>query len=86
MQENPKNHKNTSYSPCTQKSTPHNVSAHGMTWEDPYHWMKQTDDPDFIKYVHQENSYADAFMANTKHLQRTLYSEMIGMYLSYIYV
>lgn len=40
--------------------------------------MKQTDDPDFINYLHQENSYADAFMADTKNLQHTFYSEMIA--------
>lgn len=30
--------------------------------EDPYHWMRLRDDPDFVNYLHQENSHADAFI------------------------
>ncbi|KAK3222775.1 hypothetical protein Dsin_009800 [Dipteronia sinensis] len=62
--------------PQVPKKLPFTVSAHGFTWQDPYHWMKHTDDPDFINYLHRENSYAHAFMADTHNLQRTLFSEM----------
>ncbi|XP_050223257.1 uncharacterized protein LOC126673230 [Mercurialis annua] len=62
--------------PPLPKKIPLTLSAHGTTWQDPYHWMKNTNDPDFINYLHQENSYAQAFMADTQHLQQTLVTEM----------
>lgn len=38
--------------------------------------MCNTNDPDFLNYLNQENSYAQAFMADTGSLQRTLVAEM----------
>ncbi|KAK1361973.1 Prolyl endopeptidase [Heracleum sosnowskyi] len=38
--------------------------------------MKKKNDPDFIKYLDEENSYADTFMDDTKNLQHVFYSEM----------
>uniref|UniRef100_A0A2N9EVB2 Prolyl endopeptidase n=1 Tax=Fagus sylvatica TaxID=28930 RepID=A0A2N9EVB2_FAGSY len=63
-------------SPPLPKKVPFTVLAHGKTWQDPYHWMSNTNDPDLSDYLTQENSYAEAFMADTHHLQRTLFSEM----------
>lgn len=63
-------------SPPLPKKDPFTVLAHGKTWQDPYHWMSNTNDPDLSDYLTQENSYAEAFMADTHHLQRTLFSEM----------
>ncbi|KAL8157387.1 hypothetical protein AgCh_002182 [Apium graveolens] len=72
-----KTHQNVHQTPPpVAKKVSFEVSAHGVTWKDSYHWMKQTDDPDFIKYLHQENSYADGFMDDTKTLQQSFYSEM----------
>ncbi|XP_059655634.1 uncharacterized protein LOC132302731 [Cornus florida] len=65
-----------SETPPVPTKVPFTVSAHGMTWQDPYHWMSNTNDPDFIDYLNQENSYAHAFMADTRKLQQTLFSEM----------
>ncbi|KAM7487538.1 hypothetical protein LguiB_025022 [Lonicera macranthoides] len=62
--------------PPLPKKVPFTVTAHGRAWQDLYHWMSKTDDPDFINYLHHENSYADAFMADTHNLRRTLYDEM----------
>ncbi|XP_060669574.1 uncharacterized protein LOC107429092 [Ziziphus jujuba] len=64
--------------PPVPKKVPFNVSVHGRTWQDPYHWMSNTKDPDFSEYLNRENSYAEAFMADTHKLQRTLISEMTG--------
>jgi hypothetical protein len=38
--------------------------------------MRNAKDPDFVDYLNQENSYAQAFMADTLNLQRTLLEEM----------
>ncbi|MBA0805636.1 hypothetical protein Gohar_005131 [Gossypium harknessii] len=58
------------------KRVPFTLSLHGHSWQDPYHWMRNTNDPDFLNYLNQENSYAQAFMADTGSLQRTLVAEM----------
>ena len=65
-----------SQSPPVPKKRPFNISAHTRTWQDPYHWMRNAKDPDFVDYLNQENSYAQAFMADTQNLQRTLLEEM----------
>lgn len=62
--------------PPVPKKVPFAVSAHRKTWQDPYRWMSNTDDPDLADHLNKENSYAEAFMANTQNLQRTLFSEM----------
>ncbi|KAI4357962.1 hypothetical protein L6164_001874 [Bauhinia variegata] len=63
-------------SPPVPKKVPFTVSVHGNTLQDPYHWMSNTEDPDFIEYLNQENSYAEAFMADANKLQSKLSSEM----------
>ncbi|XP_061976902.1 uncharacterized protein LOC133698042 [Populus nigra] len=65
-----------SQSPPVPKKRPFNISAHTRTWQDPYYWMRNAKDPDFVDYLNQENSYAQAFMADTQNLQRTLLEEM----------
>ncbi|XP_010261180.1 PREDICTED: uncharacterized protein LOC104600060 [Nelumbo nucifera] len=62
--------------PPVPKKIPFTVSAHGRTWEDPYHWMSNTNDSDLLKYLNQENNYVEAFMADTIQLQQKLLSEM----------
>ncbi|XP_043717411.1 protease 2 isoform X2 [Telopea speciosissima] len=62
--------------PPVPKKIPFTVSAHGRTWEDPYHWMSNPEDPDLSNYLNQENLYAEAFMADTENLQRELLLEM----------
>jgi len=62
--------------PPSPKKLPFTVSVHGRTWEDPYHWMSNTDDPHLLEHLNRENSYADAFMADTLKLRSQLSSEM----------
>jgi hypothetical protein len=44
--------------PPMPKKVPFTVSAHGRSWSDPYHWMRDTSDPDphallfFMLYAH----------------------------------
>lgn len=65
-----------SESPPAAKKSPFSYSVHGVSLQDPYHWMSNTDDPDLADYLRRENSYAEAFMADTQILQRRLFSEM----------
>ncbi|KZV38336.1 Oligopeptidase B [Dorcoceras hygrometricum] len=64
--------------PPDVKKVPFESTVHGVTFQDPFNWMSNTNDPDFIAYLHRENSYAEAFMRDTEELQRSLYSEMIS--------
>ncbi|XP_024015335.1 uncharacterized protein LOC18007840 [Eutrema salsugineum] len=63
-------------SPPVPKKIPFAVSTHGITRQDPYRWMRNTDDADFLEFLERENSYAQAFMADTETLRRDLVSEM----------
>ncbi|CAN8236042.1 unnamed protein product [Cochlearia groenlandica] len=64
-------------SPPIPKKIPFTISSHGITRRDPYRWMRNTDDPDFIDFLERENSYAQAFMSDTETLRSDLVSEMI---------
>ncbi|KAI4989934.1 hypothetical protein ZWY2020_038297 [Hordeum vulgare] len=44
------------------KKIPFTVSAHGRSWSDPYHWMRDTSDPDLAALLAAENAYAEAFV------------------------
>ncbi|CAJ1931809.1 unnamed protein product [Sphenostylis stenocarpa] len=71
-----RNHSPPSQAPPSPKKVPFTVSAHGKTWQDPYHWMSNTDDPNLLKYLNRENGYAESFMADTLKLRSVLSSEM----------
>ncbi|KAG7589464.1 Peptidase S9A N-terminal domain [Arabidopsis suecica] len=62
--------------PPVPKKIPFAISSHGITRQDPYRWMKNTEDTDFVDFLKRENSYAQAFMADTETLRRDLVSEM----------
>ncbi|WJX63288.1 hypothetical protein P8452_48195 [Trifolium repens] len=62
--------------PPSPKKVPFTVSVHGRTWQDPYHWMSNTDDPHLLEHLNSENSYTNAFMADTLKLCSQLSTEM----------
>ncbi|MCI27442.1 protease 2-like, partial [Trifolium medium] len=51
--------------PPSPKKIPFTVSVDGRTWQDPYQWMSNTDDPHLLEHLNRENSYTNAFMADT---------------------
>ncbi|MEM8695067.1 MAG: S9 family peptidase [Pseudomonadota bacterium] len=62
---------------------PHSFTMHGITVEDPYHWMKdqgypEIDDEDVLEYLNEENTYFQAVMEPHQALIETLYNEMRG--------
>jgi protease II len=61
--------------PVTRK-IPVSISAHGRTWYDPYQWMSNLQDPALTRHFQDENSYTEAFMADTIELQQQLQAEM----------
>ena len=60
---------------------PHSFTAHGITIEDDYAWLKDPDypevgDPDVLAYLEAENAYFEAVMAPRQPLVDRLYEEM----------
>ena len=67
--------------PPTAAVRPHAETYHGITIEDPYHWLKdqgypEVDDPDVLAYLEAENDYFEATMAPHAELVETLYQEI----------
>ena len=61
----------------------HSYTHHGITIEDPYHWLKdadypQVDDPGILAYLKAENAYFESVMQPRRGLVRTLFEEIKG--------
>ena len=50
--------------------------VHGRTLKDEYVWLQDAKDPAVQAHVRAENEYADAVMAGTRSLQRSLFAEI----------
>ena len=57
---------------------PHTVTAHGDARPDPWHWLRQQDDPDTLPYLRAENAYTAAFLQPRAALQERIYAEIRG--------
>ncbi len=52
------------------------LSTHGDERSDPWHWLRERDDPAVIAYLEAENAYTRAVMAGTEPLQAQLFDEI----------
>ncbi|WP_136163755.1 S9 family peptidase [Sphingomonas flavalba] len=62
---------------------PHRATTHGVTREDPWHWLRdpaypEVNDPEILGYLEAENAYFEAAMAPHRPLVDTLFAEMKG--------
>ena len=69
--------------PPVAEQRPHSFTAHGITIEDPYAWLKDPNypdvtDPDVLAYLKAENAYFEAQMTPHRPLVDRLYEEMKG--------
>ena len=55
---------------------PHELSLHGHTRTDEYYWLKERENPEVLKYLHDQMDHLEETMAHTKPLQEQLFSEM----------
>ena len=67
--------------PPKAEMRPHAYTHHGITLEDPYHWLKddsypKVDDADVLAYLEAENRYFEAAMAPQATLVETLFEEI----------
>ncbi|MDA0734898.1 MAG: S9 family peptidase [Chloroflexi bacterium] len=56
----------------------HESILHQDTLQDPWFWLRDSEDPETMAYLEAENAYTQAVMASTEPLQETLYREMRG--------
>ncbi len=54
----------------------HTISVHGESWDDPYFWLRDKENPETINYLEKENAYTEEQMAHTEVLQDELFGEM----------
>ena len=72
----------SSNSPKAQKK-PHQVTYHGHTIDDPYHWLKDEGYPEvkskeILSYLEAENAYFENFMKPLQGLKETIFQEIKG--------
>ena len=73
----------THASPPTAEQRPFSTERHGVTIEDPWHWLRdpkypEVDDPDVLAYLTAENAYFDGWKAEHQGLLDQLFEEMKG--------
>jgi oligopeptidase B len=56
----------------------HTQQWHGQTFADPWHWLREKDSPEVVKYLEAENAYNEATSADLKPFVDALYAEMLG--------
>lgn len=56
------------------------LEIHGDQRMDPYFWLNERENPEVIRYLEEENSYADFIMKDTEELQEELFEEMKSRY------
>ncbi|WP_292010884.1 S9 family peptidase [Chryseobacterium sp.] len=56
------------------------LKIHGDTRIDNYFWLNERENPEVIKYLEEENTFADAMMKDTEKLQEDLFEEMKSRY------
>ena len=56
----------------------HTETWHGRKFPDPYHWLRNKDTPEVVKYLEAENTYTEAMSTDLKSFSAALYEEMLG--------
>ena len=69
--------------PPIAEQRPHSVTHHGVTLEDPWHWLRDpsyptVEDPDVLAYLNAENEYFESSMAPHRGLVETIFDEIKG--------
>jgi len=69
--------------PPKAQQRPYSYERHGVTIEDPWHWLRDpkypnVDDPDVLAYLKEENSYFEGWKAQHQGLIDQLFEEMKG--------
>ena len=60
------------------KTVAHEFEHAGKTYQDPYAWLQDKEDPQVIAYLEAENAYARSMLRHTEGLQERLFQELRG--------
>ncbi len=63
--------------PCAEKIDKE-IRYHDETFQDPYFWLREKENPKVIEHLKAENSYTESFMKDSGEFQEELYQEMKG--------
>ena len=71
---------NTKVNAPVAKKVPYEMSAHGVTRNDNYYWMRDDSrtDEEILAHLEQENSYVETVLAPLKENREALYEELIS--------
>jgi oligopeptidase B len=70
-------------SPPRAEQRPYSYERHGVTIDDPWHWLRdpkypEVDDPDVLAYLKEENAFFERWKASHRQLIDQLFEEMKG--------
>ncbi|MEC9390525.1 MAG: S9 family peptidase [Myxococcota bacterium] len=57
---------------------PHTHTEHGVERPDPYHWLRERENPEVIAYLEAENDYAAAQTGHLEGFRKQLFDEIVG--------
>ena len=65
--------------PPAAEQRPHTLTrADGSTVEDPWHWLREREDPAMLAYLEAENEHTAALLGPLQGLQDRLFAEIKG--------
>ena len=68
----------TQQNPPDLKKIDHKIQLHGESWNDPYFWLREKENPNVISYLNNENKYTEESLKNINEDISSLYEEMLG--------
>ena len=71
-------HRRLMDTPPVPEKKEHLISLHGETWNDPYFWLRNKEDPEVIKYLEAENEFTNYHTRHTEKLREDMFEEMKG--------
>ena len=79
--DNDKSGSATEPAPPVAGERPHRFTRHGLTIEDPWHWLRDAgyptvEDPDVLAYLAAENDYFEARMSPHRELTDAIFEEI----------
>ncbi|MGZ8436381.1 MAG: hypothetical protein ACXW6T_19295, partial [Candidatus Binatia bacterium] len=60
------------------KKIPTKLETHGHVRVDDYYWLRERDNPEVIRYLNDENTFAAKAMAHTQEFEKKLFEEIKG--------
>ncbi len=68
----------TTLMPPSAKKIPHEFTLHGHTRVDPYHWLRDGENPEVTAYLEEENRHTDKVMEPVREFKGKLFDEIVA--------